>query len=146
MLELFYFFFILTEVIVTLTFLPSFTFVCLCLSHSLSFFFDRYKKRHAVCAYTLVALSHFVCSVLGGSVSLCALLIFLPPHRIRLCVCVCARFVLSLSAIDSLQTHTHTHTRARACAHTHTYRRWWEEGHTEEVGGRTSEREDHLLH
>jgi hypothetical protein len=52
-------------------------------------------------------------------------------------VYVCARFVLSLSAIDSLQTHT----RMRACAHTHTYRRWWEEGHTEEVGGRTTARE-----
>jgi hypothetical protein len=52
-------------------------------------------------------------------------------------VCVCVRFALCMSAIDSLQTHT----RMRACAHTHTYRRWWEEGHTEEVGGRTTARE-----
>ncbi len=94
-----------------------------------------------MCAYTFVVLSHFVCSVLGGSVSLCALLIFLPPHRIRLCVCVCARFALSLSAIDSLQTHTHT--QACALAHTLTHidddgkrgtpRKWVEE--------RVSERE-----
>lgn len=47
---------------------------------------------------------------------------------------MCVRFALCMSAIDSLQTHT----RMRACAHTHTYRRWWEEGHTKEVGGRTT--------
>lgn len=49
-------------------------------------------------------------------------------------VCVCVRFALCMSAIDSLQTHIHM----RACAHTHTYRRWWEERHTEKVGGRTT--------
>jgi hypothetical protein len=131
-----------TDVIVTLTFLPSFTFVCL--SSSLSFFLSFLidTKRQAVCAYIHVALSRFVCSVLDGSVSLCALLIFLPPYRIRLCVCarvrtrVCAfasLYALCLCQLLILYKHTHTHERTSARAHslsrlrththTHTYRR-----------------------
>ena len=88
--------------------------VCVCvrlsLSSFLSLFFSSFlidTKRQAVCAYIRVALSRFVCSVLDGSVSLCALLIFLPPYRIRVYVCECVfasldALCVSLSAIDSL--------------------------------------------
>ena len=139
-------------------------------SLSLARFFSSFlidTKRQAVCAYTRVALSRFVCSVLDGSVSLCALLIFLPPYRIRVYVCewvsVCVRFArraLSLCQLLILYKHTltHSHTRARSLARsriltltdddddddddgkrgTHIY--------TDEVGGKWKTiREDHLI-
>lgn len=84
------------------------------------FFLIDTKTACRVRWYLRCALSHFVCSVLGGSVSLCVLLIFL-PLTVYVCVYVYARFALSLSAIDSLQTHTHTHTsRARLRTHIET--------------------------
>ena len=115
-------------------------------------------KRQVVCAYICVALSRFVCSVLDGSVSLCELLIFLPPHRICVSLCMCMRMcafasLCALCLCQLLILYKHTHTYACAClfAHTHTHRRWWEERHTEEVGGKWKrntewEREDHLIH
>ncbi len=130
MLELFCVLSFSAQVIVTYTTSTTTTHT-LTLSLFLARFFDRYKNG-TPCAGARVALSRFVCSVLGGSVSLCALLIFLPPPR----VCVCVRFALRalcVSAIDSLQTHTHARALAHTLIHIHadgkrdTPRKWVEE-------------------
>ena len=97
------------------------------LSLSPSFFLSLFlidTKRQAVCAYIHVALSRFVCSVLDGSVSLCALLIFLPPYRIRLCVCararVCVRSLRSTRFVYvSYWFSTNTRARSRLRTHSH---------------------------
>jgi hypothetical protein len=54
-------------------------------------------------------------------------------------VCVCSRRFARFVYV-SYWFSTNTHTHEYALAHTHTYRRWWEERHIEEVGGRTKER------
>jgi hypothetical protein len=120
--------------------------VSLSLAFSLSLFFDRYKNG-TPCAPTLASrcLVSFVPFSARFGFALRAFNLFAPSPCTSLCIwvciCVCVRvrFALCMSAIDSLQTHT----RMRACTHTHTYRRWWEERHTEKVGGRmtTGERE-----
>lgn len=130
------------------TFLPSSTFalVCLSLSFSLSpIFLIHAKTARRVGQYSRRVVSFRLFRSRRGSVSLCALLIFLPLHRIRLCVydCVCARFAWCMSAIDSLQTHAHLRTHS----HIETMGR---EAHREGGWKNDSEwereKEDHLIY
>ena len=87
-----------------------------------------------------------------GSVSLCALLIFLPLHRIRLCVydCVCVCVCSLCFVYVSYWFSTNTHTHARLRTHSHILTMMGREAHRE--GGwkndreREREKEDHLIY
>jgi hypothetical protein len=121
MLELFYSFFVLTEVIVTLTFLPSFTFVCLSFSFSLVFFLIDTKTACRVRLYSRRVVSFRLFRSRRFGFALRAFNLFAPsPYT---CMCMCALVSLCLCQLLILYKHTHTHTCVRACAHTHTYRR-----------------------
>ena len=151
-----------TDVIVTLTFLPSFTYVCLSSSLSLSFFlsfFDRYKTASRVRLYSRRVVSFRLFRSRRFGFALRAFNLFAPLPYSSLCmrtrVCAFASlYALCLCQLLILYKHTHTYASERASeralslthTHTHTYRRWWEERHTDEVGGkwkREREREDH---
>jgi hypothetical protein len=95
--------FIVTKVIFIPTFLPSFILTLVCLHVSLFFllslsvfltFLIDTKTARRVRQHSRRVVSFRLFRSRRGSVSLCALLIFLPLHRVRLCVyeyiCVCS--------------------------------------------------------
>jgi hypothetical protein len=144
MLELFYFSFILTEVVVTLTFLPCFTFVCLCLSHFLSFFFlidTETARRVRLYSRRVVSFRLFRSRRFGFALRAFNLFCLLTVY-VYVYVCVLA----SLCLCQLLILYKHTHACALAHTLTHidddgkrgTPRKWVEE--------REWEREDHLIH
>ncbi len=138
----------MTKVIFKPTLLPSFTFALVCLhvcvslslffslSLSLTFLIDT-KTARRVRQHSRRVVSFRLFRSRRGSVSLCALLIFLPLHRIRLCIydCVCVCVFASLCVCQLLILYKHTHACALAHTLTHTDddgkrgtpRRWVEE-------------------
>ncbi len=127
--------------------------MCLSLSLflSLSFLIDT-KTARRVRQHSRRVVSFRLFRSRRGSVSLCALLIFLPLHRVRLCVyecvyvCVCA--FASLCVCQLLILYKHTHACALAHTLTHidddgkrgTLRRWVEERQRERERRRVRER------
>jgi len=113
--------------------------VSLFFSLSLTFLIDT-KTARRVRQHSRRVVSFRLFRSRRGSVSLCALLIFLPLHRVRLCVyeCVCVFALLCVCQLLILYKHTH------ACALTHTLthtdndgkrgtpRRWVEERRRQE--------------
>jgi hypothetical protein len=78
-----------------------FLFACVSLRLSLSHFFDRYKTARRVRQHSRRVVSFRLFRSRRGSVSLCALLIFLPLHRVCLCVyecmCMCSLRIVYVS-------------------------------------------------
>jgi hypothetical protein len=121
-------------------------------SHSLTFFLIDTKTARRVRQHSRRVVSFRLFRSRRGSVSLCALLIFLPLHRIRLCVydCVCVCVFAPLCVCQLLILYKHTHACALAHTLTHTDddgkrgtpRRWVEERQRE----RERKKEDHLIY
>ncbi len=114
MLELFYSFDVLTDVIVTLTFLPSFTFVWLCLSHFLSrFFLVDTKTARRVRLYSRRSVSFRLFRSRRFGFALRAFNLFASSPYTSMCMlaslCLCQLLIL------------YKHTRACALAHILTY-------------------------